>query len=295
MIQRTMRYLKEIEKLDNITITTCKEQTELLYEQLGYELNIVAEPLRRDTFPAIALTCAYLYSKGVSVNEPIIVMPCDSFAYENYYSSLKLIEMAVVEQIANIVLLGVSPKYPSSKFGYILPFNSSVGESDIMPVKAFIEKPDIKNAERLIKEGALWNSGVCGFELGYLLELTYKYFKTIDYETLIKNYQSLHKLSFSYEILENAKSKSVISYDGIWKDIGTWNDMTAEMRFHQYGNVISESCNRSYIINDLKIPIICIGCDNLAIIASENGILVSNRDMSENIKHLLEHKPKNIN
>ena len=75
---------------------------------------------------------------------------------------------------------------------------------------------------------------------------------------------------------------------GEWKDLGTWNTLTDELDSHSFGNVHEDSTEDSYIINELELPIVCIGAKGLVIAASPDGILVSDRKQSENLKHLVD-------
>ncbi len=295
MIQRNVRLIKKTGIATEILIVTGEDQQELIEMQVGSQgVTIVTEPGRRDTFPAIYLACAYLCSKGVAAEETILVMPCDTFACEEYYSHLKEIAAAVENKAAGMVLMGITPTNASSKFGYIIPDNKP-HKYNIQEITNFVEKPDQQTASRLIDSGALWNSGVCGFELGFLMTLGEKVFKSTDYQTLLRDYELLPKLNFSYDVLEKSNSSAVVTFSGEWKDLGTWNELTNELAKNEYGPVISSGCKDTIVVNELGKPLICIGCDNLVIVATYDGILVAERSTSENIKPLVDtltSKPK---
>jgi len=174
MIQRVVRQIKSAHLTDDIVIATGSNQKDPIENQLGDAISIVTEPCRRDTFPAIMLACAYLASEGTPADEPVIVMPCDSYTESGYFEAIVKMAEGVRRGEADMVLMGIEPTYPSSKYGYIVP-DRSAGESaegdGLMPVKRFTEKPDVPTAERLIAEGALWNGGVFAFRLGYLTKI----------------------------------------------------------------------------------------------------------------------------
>lgn len=285
MIQRVVRQIKSAGLTDDIVVATGINQKDAIENQLGDALSVVTEPCRRDTFPAILLACSYLASNGTSMDEPIIVMPCDSYTEDGYFEAIAKMARAANDGIADIVLMGIEPTYPSAKYGYIVP--DKTGDSDVMPVKRFTEKPDVPTAEKLIAEGALWNGGVFAFRLGYLMDIAKNTTSKTDFAEMRGEYASLPKISFDYAVVEKANSVGVVPYSGQWKDLGTWNTLTEELDNHLFGNVHEDSTEDCYIINELELPIVCIGVKGLVIATSPDGILVSERRQSENLKHLV--------
>ena len=90
---------------------------------------------------------------------------------------------------------------------------------------------------------------------------------------------------FDYEVAERAQSVAVIPFSGGWKDLGTWNTLTDELRDRTIGNVIlDKESKNTHVINELELPIMCIGAQNLVIAASCDGILISEKSKSEDIK-----------
>ena len=288
MIQRVVRQIKSAQLTDDIVIATGLNQKDSIENQLGGSISVVTEPCRRDTFPAIMLACAYLAAQGTVTDEPVIVMPCDSYTESGYFATIARMAEAVKEGAADMVLMGIEPTYPSAKYGYIVPEVSDTDVSDVMPVKRFTEKPDVANAEKLIADGALWNGGVFAFRLGYLLDIIKSVSPHSDFTSLRNSYADLPKISFDYAVVEKANSVGVVPYSGQWKDLGTWNTLTDELDSHSFGNVHEDSTEDCYIINELELPIVCIGAKDLVIAASPDGILVSDRKQSENLKHLVD-------
>lgn len=286
MIQRVVRQIREAGLSDDIVVATGANQIDAIGIQLGKDTAVVTEPERRDTFPAIALACSYLRAKGTPSNEPVIVMPCDSYTENHYFSTIALLAKGVEEGVADLLLMGVRPIFPSIKYGYIVP---AIPPADGMPtpVARFTEKPDMATAEKLISEGALWNGGVFAFRLGYLTEITDRYMPGADFDTLRANYSRLPRISFDYEVVEKASSAAVIPYSGEWRDLGTWSTLTDELTDLTHGNVITDGCDSTYVINELEIPVVCIGAKDFVVAATPDGILVSERGMSVNLKNLV--------
>ena len=98
-------------------------------------------------------------------------------------------------------------------------------------------------------------------------------------------YGEFPKISFDYEVAEKAQSVAVVPFAGEWKDLGTWNTLTDELSEHTIGNVVmDDESENTHVINELELPVMCIGARNLVIVASNDGILISDKSKSENIK-----------
>lgn len=191
---------------------------------------------------------------------------------------------AVMDNRAELVLMGIRPTYPSAKYGYVVPVSDN-GESGIYRVSRFTEKPDVMTAEKLISEGAFWNGGVFAFRLGYMTDIVSRYIQTDTFAGIRSRYGEFPKISFDYEVAERAQSVAVIPFSGGWKDLGTWNTLTDELRDRTIGNVIlDKESKNTHVINELELPIMCIGAQNLVIAASCDGILISEKSKSEDIK-----------
>jgi len=286
MTQRMYRQIRELDRNAVITIATSRTQVSAIHNQLGEDVGISVEPSRRDTFPAISLACAYLHEiKKISEKEPVVVVPVDPYVDEDYFFALtRLCELAGTSD-CNITLMGISPTYPSEKYGYIIPRNTS----EISFVKSFQEKPDKATAEAYIKQGALWNSGVFAFRLQYVLDKSKELLGYDGYKDLYDNYDTLKKISFDYAVVEKEASIQVMRFNGIWKDLGTWNTLTEGMEEKIIGNGrMNDSCRNLHILNELDIPILAMGMKDAVISASPEGILVSDKEQSSYIKPYVE-------
>lgn len=294
MVQRVWSQLSKVQLDQHSIIATGQSQIDLIHNQLGYDVDVVIEPERRDTFPAIALAAVYLYSvKGISLNEVVAVSPVDSYVDHRFFEKMKEMEGALRESEANIALLGVKPTYPSEKYGYIIP--GELIHPSYSRVSHFKEKPSKQLASELLKDQAFWNSGVTAFKLDYLINLLEQRGLPISYDALKQNYSSLEKLSFDYAVLEKEQNVIMLSYQGAWKDLGTWNTLTEEMGISIVGNGLQdESCRNTHVINELDIPVVTLGIEDAVVAVSPDGILVSSKEASPKIKELtssLGHRP----
>ena len=132
MVQRVYRQINTADANAKITIATSKSQTSAIKNQLGEKVSICVEPCRRDTFPAIVLSAAYLHDEmGVHEDEAVVVCPVDPYVDNTYYEAISILKELAEAGTAKLTLLGIEPTYPSEKYGYIIP------ESDGNDTEAF--------------------------------------------------------------------------------------------------------------------------------------------------------------
>lgn len=282
MVQRVYRQIRTVDPAAKVTIATSKAQVSTLHNQLGDDVGICVEPCRRDTFPAIALACSYLHDvQSVSEEEPVIVCPVDPYVDMDYFFAFQQLEDMIRTGEANLALMGMEPTYPSEKYGYVIPEDTGA----VSKVRTFKEKPDAATAKEYMKQGALWNGGVFAFQLKYVLRKAHELIAFSDYQDLISQYFSLTPISFDYAVVEKEDSIQVMRFSGQWKDLGTWNTLAEAMEENAVGRVkLNEKCNNVHVINELDVPLLCMGLENLIVSASPEGILVSSKEQSSYIK-----------
>lgn len=286
MVQRVYRQITTIAKDANVTIATAKEQACIIKNQLGTKVSICEEPARRDTFPAIALASSYLHDVlSVDEADSVVVCPVDPYVDDSYYETVKELSALAKSGSSDLYLMGINPTYPSDKYGYIIPD----GDNKVSKVLEFKEKPDVEHAREYISRHALWNGGVFAFKLEYILGIAHKLIDFKDYYDLLDKYESLNRISFDYAVVEKAKNIDVVRYNGTWKDVGSWDVMSSVLKERTLGNVtIDASSTNTTIINELNIPILALGTDDMIIAAGIDGILISKKNMSEEIKSYVD-------
>ena len=283
MLQRVYRQICRSDPKARILFATSRTQVSAIRHQIGENVLISAEPLRKDTFPAIALAAEYLYDvRGVSEKEPVLICPVDGFAGREYYDALhKMEEMTRIRGV-NITLMGVKPQEPSAQYGYILADQEGM-------VKEFIEKPLREQAEGLIRSGALWNCGVAAVKLEYLLNISHQKYGHTDYQDLLAKYEDIQAISFEKAVVEKEKTVAVVELRSPWKKLDTWENLTGEMADQNIGNVhLDQNCDNVHVINELDLPVICMGLDDTIISASSEGILVTDRKRSGDLKPIVD-------
>ena len=194
---------------------------------------------------------------------------------------MQRLEERAAQSAAHLVLMGMEPTYPSEKYGYIIPKTAE----NISPVEMFKEKPDKEQAAEYIRQGALWNGGVFAFRLNYVLQKAHELIEFTDYEDLLAKYETLQKISFDYAVVEKEPEIEVMRFAGTWKDLGTWNTLTEAMDSACVGEaVLNETCRNVHVVNELDMPVLCMGLQDIVVAASPEGILVSDKEQSSYIK-----------
>lgn len=292
MVQRVYRQIRKVDADATVTIATSKTQVSAINNQLGEGVGISVEPCRRDTFPAIALATAYLHDvQGVSEEESVVVCPVDPYVEDDYFEKLKELSEQADKGEANLVLMGIEPTYPSEKYGYIIPES----HDEISNVSTFKEKPDVETAKSYLTQGALWNGGVFAYKLKYVLKKAHELIDFTDYQDLFAKYDTLTKISFDYAVVEKEDKIQVMRFAGQWKDLGTWNTLTEAMEEANVGEaMMNEKCENVHIINELGVPILAMGLNDVVISASPDGILVSDKEQSSYIKPFVDKLDQQI-
>lgn len=292
MVQRVYRQILSVDASANITIATSKSQVSAIHNQLGTDIGISVEPCRRDTFPAIALAAAYLHDvQGISESESVVVCPVDPYVEQDYFQALQDLGRRASESDANLVLMGIEPTYPSEKYGYIIPES----KNEISRVSMFKEKPDEETARAYISRGALWNGGVFAFRLGYVLTRAHELIAFQDYQDLYQKYDTLQKISFDYAVVEHERCIEVMRFGGMWKDMGTWNTLTEAMGSSSIGKaILNDTCDNVHVVNELDVPVLCMGLKDMVVSASPEGILVSDKVQSSYIKPFVDEIDQQI-
>ena len=306
MLQLTVERLKGAVDMRDTYIVTAQSQVELVREhipQLPLE-NIIIEPFGMNTAPCIGLSVAYLVDR-IAPDESIMVLPADHVIQniQAFLDSLKAAEQPSAE--GYLVTFGIVPDYPATGYGYI-----EAGEQlseGVYEVLRFKEKPDLQSAEAFLKQGNFyWNSGMFywkhdviykAFEqylpqLSRLLEEIRFVWKHGNAQTeIVDIYAKMPRLPIDIGIMEQAAKRVVIPVDYGWSDVGSWKALADITPADENGNIIPEKnfaldAKGNYIISDKFVSL--IGVENLIVIETEDAILVSAKDRSEDVKKVVD-------
>ncbi len=141
----------------------------------------------------------------------------------------------------------------------------------------------------------MWNGGVFAYKLGYVLSKAHELIDFEGYEDLYEKYGELEKISFDYAVVEKESRIQVMRFAGQWKDLGTWNTLTEAMGECFVGPaMLDETCSNVHVVNELDVPIVCMGLKDAVVSASPQGILVSDKERSGYIKPYVEKTDRKV-
>ena len=275
----------------NIYICTCKEYLPLVKEQLPElpELNILVEPVHRNTAPSVAW--ANMRIRRLNPNANIIISPSDQVVLneEKFLNSLETGLNYVTEH--NVLLaMGVRPTRPEPGYGYIQLGEQSC-KPDVFSVKSFTEKPEREFATMFMESGEFyWNTGIFISNTYHLTNTfedifptvlrnlkvenpTYSYEEELEY--VAQNYPRYPNLSLDYAILEQGRSVFVMKCDFGWADMGTWHAIYECMSRTANDNVMLDT---EVLLEDSKNNIIRLPKGKLGVISGLDGYIVAEED-----------------
>lgn len=282
MIQRVVRQIKESGIEAPITIATNELQRDSIVSQLGNDVSIVTEPARHNTFPAICLASEFLSKiKKCNDDEVVVVLPCDQLTESSYFNTIRAMVDLIKQDKAKIIMMGIRSKSVATDFGYILPDKTALLDNNVYRVRSFKEKPDKKSAEKYAAEGAFWNAGVYAFRLGFIRKIAEKFVKGNNFEEIKANFDKYPHISFDYEVAEKCNDIAVVAYEGSWKDLGSWASILNELKLEKIGKVSMANNENSHVLNELQLPILCVGTQNLVVAASPDGILIADKEVTD--------------
>ncbi|MGA0545828.1 AGE family epimerase/isomerase [Brevundimonas sp. VNH65] len=267
--------------------------------ELGLEAQVLLEPEARDSAAAMAAAAAWTYRadpEGINV-----FVASDHHIPDQEAFRLAAREAADAARSGQVVTLGVRPTEPSSAYGYI----AAERADRLSPVKAFVEKPDAKTAERYIANGYLWNSGNFIVSAAILLEEleaqapavaiaataalppTTGGRDAVDPETLLPVFSNAPKISIDYAVMEKTSRASVLPVDFEWSDLGSW-DAVAKTGEGDLGAFVFEDVENCMARASDGVVVAAIGVRNLAIIAERDAVLVCDMNRSQEVKKIVE-------
>jgi len=307
MIQMTVKRLLSKIKIENIYIVTAGSQSELTKEHLPdlSEENIIIEPFGMNTAPCIALSAQYLKRKH-DKNEIMLVLPADHLIANTSGFLASLEAGADSAEKDNLVTFGIQPNYPATGYGYI---EAGVEvEKGTFDVKRFKEKPDLETAKTFLNSrNYFWNSGMFMWKLETILQAYESYLPKISKviadindkwnkiglkADISSEYALMPEISVDIGIMEQAEKRVIIPVDYGWSDVGSWKALYDVSEKDENNNVIN--CENIIInsknnyINTKKF-VSLIGIEDLVVVESEDAILISKKERSEDVKKIVEN------
>jgi len=317
LLQKTFDRVAKGFKSSDIFVSTNYSQQNIVKKQIPRlpKENYILETVKKDTAAAIGLAAVFIAKR----NPKDIMMMANSDGYirneKEYIRLLRLAEKTVRDNPKHTLLLGIRPTYPETGYGYVKInkiFKQS-GNDEIFLGQKFVEKPDLKEAEKYVKSwDYLWNPAMFCWRVDYLLSL-YKKYLPAHYKILLRIQESLgtkeeksvvmrefkkiKPISIDYGIIERTRKLLVIPASFDWADVGHWRTVKDILAKSQQDNVIrgkniTIDSNDNLIYSYTGKLITTAGIENMIIIDTDDCLLVCSKNKAQDVKKIVEQLEK---
>ena len=305
--QNTVRRVSDPALFGRPIVVTNGNYRFLVAEQLaalGIEADILLEPIRRDSAPAIAAGAAFARRRG---DDPVIVALAADHVVGDEAAFAAVCRVARdAAQNGSIVTFGVRANRAATDYGSLRPGEPT--GAGVFTVQQFVEKPNAEIAAGYVRDGYLWNSGNFMFRAGTLLD-EYRSFEpasaaaveaaveragtdlgfvTLDAEA----FGRAEARSIDYAVMERTKRAAVIPVTYDWSDVGSWNAVW-ELTAHDaagnaaQGNAVFVDSRNSYATSDNAL-VSLFGVENVVVASTQDAVLVARRDDPDGMRRLVQ-------
>jgi mannose-1-phosphate guanylyltransferase/mannose-6-phosphate isomerase len=284
-LQKTVNLYQQMVKSEDIVVITNHEHHHLVQSQIPEGVQIIVEPERKNTAPAIIYA---LKSLSLSPQDIVLISTSD-FAVSSEGVFLEAIAAGEgAAYLGSIVAFGVTPTHPETGYGYIKTRADGI-------VERFVEKPSKEIAEQYLAAGDYyWNSGLIAFKVATFekeLELHAPLFlKALKGSEA--DFQALPAISIDYALMEKSKQISLIPLNTAWSDVGSWDsvfdlldkDLNQNVKI---GNIVDIDTKNSLIIGGKRL-ISTIGLEDVLIVETDDAIFFGKKGESQRVKAIVE-------
>ncbi len=317
LLQHTWDRLRKGFKAQDIFVATVAGQAGDVKRQLPQIKtgNLILEPIARNTAAAIGLVAKVMATKFP--HEVVAVVSSDHYIAnaQEYLLALKDGDRAVRTYPDHLILLGVTPNYPETGYGYIKygAIKKRFGKLSVFRVVTFAEKPSLVKAQQYLKSGKyLWNAGLFVFYPETLLGLIKKVApkladgldslsvlmgKNIEVRISKLEYSKLLSISFDYAVVEKVKKLLVIPMNCGWTDVGHWRTIYDILATSPRANVvrgnhigINSHGNLVYAMSGKLVA--TVGVSDLVIVETKDALLICPKSEAQNVRMLVEEMKK---
>lgn len=303
LLQATFERLKQSmpeDKIISITNTKHTSNIKMQLSKLTTSPVVLAEPVAKNTAPAIVLAAKYIMQNSNS-DPVIIVVPSDHLIQDNkgFLSTVKKGEK--LAEKGYIVTFGIQPNYPETGYGYI---NTSDKIDEGFLVKEFVEKPDFETAKKYLNAKTyFWNSGIFMFKASTLFEETLKHApeiaKIAEKFDFSKNkdipfieFDKMPSISIDYAIMEKSNKIALVKLESDWNDLGSWQSIYDISKKDENGNVfvghvLDKDSKNSFVYASSKL-VATIGLEDTVIVETEDAILACKKDRTQDVKQIFD-------
>ncbi len=299
LLQNTLARVSQLTTEDKILIVPESSHLRHVEEQLKEhkDVTITAEPSRRGTAHCLLFALLELEKKNVDPEEPVAILWADHLIRdESGFVSTFQRASKIAEKYKKVVFVGAEPVYPSTGFGYME--HNGVQQDNVYELISFHEKPDKEKAKEYYSSGKyFWNMGYLVMSINtfkkqaqeFAPELWSTFLALRNAPSAEELYMTLKNIPLEYEFSEKLKGALVIPGSFDWVDIGSFGDLHSISSQDEKGNHVRgalvelEGVTNSYVRNDEEKPVAVIGLDNVVVINSPNGILVTNKNFAQKV------------
>src|SRR3982075_1056092 len=272
--------------------------------EIGLEADVLLEPMRRDSGPAIAAGAGFAQMRDKDA--VVLALAADHVVRDTDAFVAACREGLIAADAGRIVTFGVQPERAATEYGYISPGEVISGE--VRSVVKFVEKPDPVTAAGYISAGYLWNSGNFMFRASVLLDE----YRSVDAESVQALTDSVLKagrdlgfvtldaaafgsakaISIDYAVMEKTSRAAVVPVACGWSDVGSWlavwelSDKDVDGNAPQ-GTAVFEDYRNCHVSTD-KALVALEGVDDLVVVATQDAVLVSRQKDANGLKRLVE-------
>ena len=304
--QDTLLRVSDATLFDRPIIITNNAYRFMVLEQLaeiGLEADVLLEPMRRDSGPAIAAGAVFAQMRD---NDAIVLaLAADHVVRDNAAFVAACREGLAPAGAGRIVTFGVRPERAATEYGYISAGDIISGE--VRAVAKFVEKPDPTTAAAYIKSGYYWNSGNFMFRASVLLDeyrnvdaasvqaisdAVAKAGRDLGFVKLDRDaFGSAKAISIDYAVMEKTSRAAVVPVSCGWSDVGSWHavwelsDKDAEGNAARGAAVFEDSRNCN--VSTDRALVALEGVDDLVVVATQDAVLVSRQKDANGLKRLV--------
>lgn len=307
LLQKTIKRFYPAVAPKDILVVTNQAYYHLVKNQLCavdplFEQQILIEPEKKNTAPAICLAVKYLQEiQGMDQKECILVSSSDHIIAPEQVFLKAVSKGEEVVQNGHHLIFGIRPNKPEIGYGYIK--SAETARPDINKVEQFVEKPDYPTAQSYLLSGEyLWNSGIFLFQAEAFLKEIAAFCPEItalssgSFKEMISTFSEMPDISIDCALMERSKNTMVMPLDLSWSDVGSWDsvyDLLEKDKNHnvKIGNVVDIDTKNCLIMGDKRL-ISTIGLEDLLIIETEDALFIGKKGESQRVKHLVDELKK---
>ncbi|MEP6839383.1 MAG: mannose-1-phosphate guanylyltransferase/mannose-6-phosphate isomerase, partial [Bradyrhizobium sp.] len=271
--------------------------------EIGLEADVLLEPMRRDSGPAIAAGAAFAQTRDKDAI--VLALAADHVVRDTPAFLAACREGLTAAEAGHIVTFGVKPERAATEYGYINP--GKVISGKVRAVAKFVEKPDPATAAGYIKAGYFWNSGNFMFRASVLsdeyrkvdassvdavTDAVAKAGRDLGFVKLDERaFGSAKSISIDYAVMEKTARAAVVPVACGWSDVGSWHavwelsDKDGEGNAARGAAVFEDSRNCNVMTDGALVAL--EGVDDLVVVATQDAVLVSRQKDANGLKRLV--------